>query len=118
MRLPNGSLSEMLEIYRRGLQAAGLKAAIFGHAADTHLHVNILPQDGKQFDEGRTLIEIWAKKISAMGGNIVAEHGVGKIKKYLFRSIPLPERLRVIRSLKQQLDPNGLWNPGNMLDSY
>ena len=118
MRLQNGSLSEMLEMYRRGLQAAGLKAAIFGHAADKHLHVNILPQDGKQFDQGRRLIEVWAKKISGMGGNIVAEHGVGKIKKNLFRSIPLPERLKVIHSLKQQLDPNGLWNPGNMLDSY
>ncbi|MDH3829552.1 MAG: hypothetical protein OET21_19155, partial [Desulfobacterales bacterium] len=116
MRLQNGSLSEMLEMYRRGLQAAGLKAAIFGHAADKHLHVNILPQDGKQFDQGRRLIEVWAKKISGMGGNIVAEHGVGKIKKNLFRSIPLPERLKVIRSVKQQLDPNGLWNPGNMLN--
>ena len=72
--------------------------------------------DEKQFDEGRTLIEVWAKKISAMGGNIVAEHGVGKIKKNLFRSIPLPERLKVIRSVKQQLDPNGIWNPGNMLN--
>jgi D-lactate dehydrogenase (cytochrome) len=118
MRLQNGSLSEMLEMYRQGLQADGLKAAIFGHAADKHLHVNILPHDGKQFDQGRTLIEVWARKISAMGGNIVAEHGVGKIKKNLFRSIPLPERLKVIRSVKQQLDPNGLWNPGNMLNPY
>ncbi len=118
MCLQNGSLSEMLEMYRQGLEADGLKAAIFGHAADKHLHVNILPHDGKQFDKGRTLIEVWAKKISAMGGNIVAEHGVGKIKKNLFRSIPLPERLKVIRSVKQQLDPNGLWNPGNMLNPY
>jgi len=118
MCFQNGSLSEMLEMYCRALHADGLKAAIFGHAADKHLHVNILPQDGKQFDKGRALIEVWAKKISAMGGNIAAEHGVGKIKKYLFQSIPLPERLKVIRSVKQQLDPNGLWNPGNMLDSH
>jgi D-lactate dehydrogenase (cytochrome) len=118
MCLQNRSLSEMLEMYRRDLQADGLKAAIFGHAADKHLHVNILPQDEKEFDEGRALIEVWAKKISAMGGNIVAEHGVGKIKKNLFRSIPLPERLKVIRSVKQQLDPNGIWNPGNMLNPY
>ena len=118
MRLRNGSLSEMLEMYGKDLQARGLKAAIFGHAADKHFHVNILPQDYQQFDEGRALMEDWAKKFSAMGGNLVAEHGVGKIKKNLFRSIPLPDRLKVIRSLKRQLDPNGLWNPGNMLDSY
>jgi D-lactate dehydrogenase (cytochrome) len=118
MRLNNGSLSEMLEMYGKDLQASGLKAAIFGDAADKHLHVNILPLDGKQFDKGRTLIEDWAKKISAIGGSVVTEHGVGKIKKNLFRSIPLPERLKMIRSVKQQLDSNGLWNPGNMLDSY
>ena len=117
MRLRNGSLSEMLEMYGKDLQARGLKAAIFGHAADKHFHVNILPQDYQQFGEGRALMEDWAKKISAMGGNITAEHGVGKIKKNLFRSIPLPDRLKVIRSLKRQLDPNGLWNPGNMLNS-
>ena len=117
MRLRNGSLSEMLEMYGKDLQARGLKAAIFGHAADKHFHVNILPQDYQQFDEGRALMEDWARKISAMGGNITAEHGVGKIKKNLFRSIPLPDRLKVIRSLKRQLDPNGLWNPGDMLDS-
>jgi D-lactate dehydrogenase (cytochrome) len=116
MRLQNGSLSEMLEMYEKDLQVRGLKAAIFGHAADKHFHVNILPQNYQQFDEGRKLIEIWAKKISAMGGNITVEHGVGKIKKNLFQSIPLPQRLKMIRGLKQQFDPNGLWNPGNMLN--
>ena len=116
MRLGNGSLSEMLEMCGKDLQAGGLKAAIFGHAADKHLQVNILPQDYQQFEEARALMEDWGKKIRALGGYVVTEHGVGKINKNLFRSIPLPERLKVIRSVKQQLDPNGLWNPGNMPD--
>ena len=118
MRLQNGCLAELLVMYSRDLKAHGLKAAIFGHGADDHLHVNILPQDYQQFDHGKTLIKNWATKISARGGSVVTEHGVGKIKKELLRSIPLPGRLTVIRSIKQQLDPNGLWNPGNMLDSY
>ena len=115
-RLKNTSLSELLEMYCRDLKAHGLKAAIFGHAACGHLHVNILPQDYQQFEKGRALIKDWAIKIYAKGGNVVTEHGVGKIKKDLFGSIPLPQRLKMIRSAKQQLDPKGLWNPGNMLD--
>ncbi|MDA3788701.1 MAG: FAD-binding oxidoreductase [Desulfobacula sp.] len=115
-RLKNGSLSEVLDMYCRDLQTHGLKAAIFGHAADGHLHVNILPQDYQQFEKGRALIKDWAIKIYAKEGSVVTEHGVGKIKKDLFGSIALPQRVKMIRSVKQQLDPNGLWNPGNMLD--
>ncbi|WP_457553267.1 FAD-binding oxidoreductase [Desulfobacula sp.] len=116
MALENASLSELLEMYCQDLKTHELFAAIFGHAANGHLHVNLLPEDYQQFEKGRALIGDWAKKISAKGGSVVTEHGVGKIKKELFRSIPLPRRLKLIRSVKQQLDPDGLWNPGNMLD--
>jgi len=116
-RLQNSRLSEMLEMYRQDIQALGLKAAIFGHAADGHLHVNILPQDYQQFEKGRTLIKGWAAKIYEQEGSIVTEHGIGKIKKNLFGSIPLPRHLQKIRSVKKQIDPDGLWNPGNMPDS-
>ena len=118
MRLEKGSLNELLEMFGRDIKSHGLKAAIFGHAACGHFHVNILPQDYQQFDKGRRLIQEWAKKIYAQKGSVVTEHGVGKINKELFRSIPLPQNLKVIQSVKQQLDPDGLWNPDNMPDSY
>jgi D-lactate dehydrogenase (cytochrome) len=118
MRLQKGCLADVLEMYSRDLKAHGLKAAIFGHAADGHLHVNILPRDYRQFDRGKALIQNWATKISSGGGRVVKEHGVGKLKKDLFRSSPLSKRLIVMSSIKQQLDPNGLWNPGNMRDSF
>ncbi len=116
MSLKNGILSELIEMYRMDLKASGLKGAIFGHAADGHLHVNILPRDYPQFEQGKKLIQVWAKKISARGGNVVTEHGVGKIKKELFRSVPLPRRMEMIGCLKQQLDPKGLWNTDNLMD--
>lgn len=117
MSLQKESLAEVLEMYRRDLQACGLSAAIFGHAANGHLHVNILPQDYQQFEAGRRLINQWAKSISSKGGSVVTEHGIGKIKKDLFRSNVLPRHLKLMFSIKQQLDPNGLWNPGNMPDA-
>ena len=118
MCLKKEPLSEVLKMYRRDLKASGLKASVFGHAADGHFHVNILPRNYQQFEEGRRLIEDWAKKISARGGSVVTEHGVGKIKKHLFPSNRLPNRLKLICSIKKQLDPKGLWNPGNMINSY
>ncbi len=117
MRLPGSGLADLLDIYTQGLEAFGLRAAIFGHAAHRHLHVNILPENYEQFMAGKKLIQEWATRISARGGSIVTEHGVGKIKKELFRSCPMPLHLKHIGRLKQQLDPKGLWNPGNMMDS-
>ena len=117
MRLTGTSLSELIALYQTDLAASGLKAAIFGHAADGHLHVNILPRDYGEFDRGQRLVENWARRIDALGGSVVTEHGAGKIRKGLFRSMPLPNRLKLIRCLKRQLDPQELWNPGNMPDS-
>jgi len=117
MALENTSLSEIIEMYSRDLKAHGLKAAIFGHAADKHLHVNILPKNYPQFIKARTVIENWAKIIHGKKGSVVTEHGVGKIKKNLFLSTPLPRRLELLCKVKQQLDPLGLWNPDNITDS-
>lgn len=116
MRLETADLAELIKLYQTDLSAAGLTAAIFGHAADGHLHVNILPDDYDQFNQGRRLIETWAEKVHAKGGCAVTEHGIGKIKTDLFRSIPLPRHLKIICCLKQQLDPQRIWNPGNMTD--
>ena len=110
-------LKEQLKMYRQDLKTDGLKAAIFGHAADRHLHVNILPEDYVQYQKGSKRIEDWAKKIADGGGSVVTEHGVGKVKKKLFLEIPLPEKMKIIRKIKQQIDPDKLWNPGNMFDN-
>lgn len=110
-----GSLKALFEMYDQGLKSKGLTGAIFGHAGDSHFHVNILPKDYSQFEVGKKLIEEWAEEISSKGGTIVKEHGVGKIKKMLFLSNPLSEKMKAIRQEKKQFDPKELWNPGNML---
>jgi FAD/FMN-containing dehydrogenase len=104
-------------MYQKDLLIHGLKAAIFGHSACEHLQINILPQNYQEFKKGRALIKEWTKKIDTQKASIVTAHGVGKINKDLFASIPLPNALKWIGSVKHQLDPDGLWNPDNMLDS-
>ncbi len=116
MRPGGASFAETLKMYQMDLHRSGLNAAIFGHAAEAHLHVNILPQNYTQYRAGLELTRRWAAEIRTKGGSVVTEHGVGKLKKQLFKPGELPPRLAAIRQLKQQLDPAGLWNPGTMLD--
>lgn len=114
MALPGIPLTRLISMYRQGLEDAGLAGAIFGHAADNHLHVNILAQSADAYTRGRELIKKWAKEIRARGGNIACEHGIGKIKQILFEARDLPDHTALVKHLKQILDPFGLWNPGNM----
>ena len=113
MSLQNCPLSELIEFYREGLRQYGLQGAIFGHGASGHLHVNILPEDYRQFVAGQELIQMWAKAIQDKGGAVITEHSIGKIKKNLFQSLSLPRRMERIYQIKPGLDPDGLWSPEN-----
>jgi FAD/FMN-containing dehydrogenase len=54
-------------------------------------------------------------QVSAFGGSISAEHGVGQLKRgEIVRYKPEVE-LRLMRTLKQALDPLGIMNPGKVL---
>ena len=114
MAVPDAQLGAVLELYRDGLQAAGLDHVIFGHIGNNHLHVNILPRSLEEYHQGKELYLRWAHRIIAMGGTISAEHGVGKFKVALLREMVGEEAIRQMRDLKRLFDPNGVLNRGNL----
>ncbi|HHX97441.1 MAG TPA: FAD-binding oxidoreductase, partial [Lentisphaerae bacterium] len=81
-----------------------------------HLHVNILPRTPADYAAGRDLYTRWAAQVIAWGGSISAEHGIGKIKRDLFRQMAGDAALARMRALKKILDPDTLLNPGNILE--
>ncbi|MBN9024645.1 MAG: hydroxyacid dehydrogenase, partial [Rhizobiales bacterium] len=48
-------------------------------------------------------------------GSISAEHGIGRLKRYLLPAAKGPVAMAMMHSIKQALDPNGILNPGKML---
>jgi D-lactate dehydrogenase (cytochrome) len=116
MRMIGCTFAYLLGMYRSDLQRTGLKAGIFGHAGDLHLQVHFLPENHEEYLAGKHLIDTWARLIDGAGGSIANGHGVGKLRKSLLRSLPLPGRLSLLCQLKSQLDPTGMFNPANMLD--
>jgi len=87
----------------------------YGHAGDGNLHV--------LFSIGRMDKEIEAKvdtaiydAVSEFGGSIAAEHGVGVSRiPYIDRSRS-PEELALMRRIKQAFDPEGILNPGKVIN--
>jgi len=50
-------------------------------------------------------------------GSISAEHGVGLLKKPYLGYSRSEEEMSVMRAVKRALDPNGILNPGKVIDA-
>lgn len=92
----------------------------FGHIGDGNLHMNVLkPGDwdverfhGACSDLSRRVFEL----VGEHQGSLSAEHGVGLLKRdYLEFSRSGPE-IGLMRGVKAAFDPDGIMNPGKMLD--
>ncbi|MBO6163503.1 MAG: FAD-binding oxidoreductase [Lachnospiraceae bacterium] len=114
MSVPDDCLAEVMSIYRSSLEENDLQAAIYGHMGNNHLHVNILPRDGEDYRRGKALYAVWAAKITAMGGAVSAEHGVGKLKRDFLKVMYGPEHIREMTALKRAFDPAGIFGIGNL----
>jgi FAD/FMN-containing dehydrogenase len=53
--------------------------------------------------------------VSALGGSISAEHGLGALKREEIRHYKSALELDLMRRIKRTLDPHGLMNPGKVL---
>ncbi|MET0531641.1 MAG: FAD-binding oxidoreductase [Microvirga sp.] len=87
---------------------------VFGHVADSNIHVNVAIQDMTE-DTKKGVQNLVYDLVSRLGGSISAEHGIGRIKRpYLSRSRTEPE-LALMAKMKRTLDPAGILNPGRVL---
>lgn len=110
--VPDERLGEMMAAYRSVLDEAGLQRAIFGHIGNAHLHVNILPRNAGELARAKEALVTLARTAVDLGGSVSGEHGIGKLKKELLGLQYSPQEIEGLRSLKVQLDPDGVLNPG------
>jgi FAD/FMN-containing dehydrogenase len=106
---------ELIERAGRALESAfpGAVPYIFGHVGDGNLHFNVGPES--LMAHRAAVNEIVYDAVCALGGSISAEHGIGQLKREEIKRHKNPVELRLMRALKQALDPNGLMNPGKVL---
>ncbi len=114
MAVPDERLRDVVALYRATLRAEGLQTAVWGHIGDNHLHVNVLPRDADDYRRGKELYGRWAREVTAMGGTVSAEHGVGKLKRGFLATMYGEEHIREMARTKLQLDPKGLLGRGNL----
>jgi D-lactate dehydrogenase (cytochrome) len=103
-----------MAMYRAGLAEAGLESVVFGHIADNHVHVNILPHSLDDYERGKALYRAWAEQVVAWGGSVSGEHGIGKLKVPFLELMFGDSGIAQMRELKALFDPDGVLNPGNL----
>ena len=114
MAVPDARLRDVMALYRRGLAEEKLEAAIWGHIGNNHVHVGILPRDMEEYDRAQALIRRWARQVSAWGGAVSAEHGIGKSKRALLTIMYGKEQVAQMAAVKRVFDPKGLLSQGNL----
>ncbi len=104
------------------LEAAfpGTRAFGFGHLGDGNVHFHVAAPEGAvrgawEENEGKAVSARVHDLVTAWGGSISAEHGIGQMKVDELARLHDPVALAVMRQVKQALDPLGLLNPGKLL---
>ena len=118
MSVPDDRLRDVIELYRTGLAEAGLESAAWGHIGNNHLHVNVLPRSMVDYEAGKELFGAWAAQVSAMGGAVSAEHGVGKLKRDFLVAMYGEDHVREMACVKLALDPFCQLGRGNLFDPH
>jgi FAD/FMN-containing dehydrogenase len=105
----------------RQVEAAfpGVIATGFGHLGDGNIHFHVRAAAHAAADwyerEGAAITRFVDDLVTAMGGSISAEHGIGQLKLGEFARLAPPGRVHALRAIKQALDPLGIMNPGKLV---
>jgi FAD/FMN-containing dehydrogenase len=98
----------------------GTEAVAFGHLGDGNVHYHVIApevSDGRawQMNEGKAISRRVHDLVTAWGGSISAEHGIGQLKRDELARLGDPVALSMLRAVKHALDPQGLLNPGKLV---
>jgi FAD/FMN-containing dehydrogenase len=117
-------ISAIPEFFRRNHAALqrhfpGVRVFAHGHFGDGNLHYHIGRPRGeaegylaRHEDRIRSVVH---DDVTALGGSIAAEHGVGRSKRDELPRHKSAVEIRLMQAIKQALDPDGIMNPGKLL---
>lgn len=97
----------------------GIRMVTFGHLGDGNLHYNVMPppgtEEGRFFEQQSAIYECVHDQVTLFSGSISAEHGIGQLKREENMRYKSPVEMKLMRAIKQTLDPLNIMNPGKVV---
>ncbi|TFH10825.1 MAG: FAD-binding oxidoreductase [Candidatus Thorarchaeota archaeon] len=115
MAVPDEALRNYLKFYRSTLEEQGMEYVIFGHIGNNHLHVNMIPRNNEEVEQGMNNYMTFAKRAVELGGTVAAEHGIGKLKRAFLEAMYGASGISEMQAVKLAIDPKWIINRGNMI---
>lgn len=105
-----------VELLRSRIEAQfpGAAWVVFGHLADSNIHVNVMAEPVGEATRKR-VEELVYGVVGELGGSISAEHGIGRMKAPYLHLSRSPEELHLMAQIKNALDPKNILSPGRVL---
>jgi glycolate oxidase len=116
--VPRSRIPEMLDFIERLSRRSGFSIPTFGHAGDGNRHINVMLQHQTEDERmrGASAVREIFKKAVELGGTISGEHGVGYAKAPFIDLAVTQPAMELMKTIKRALDPNGILNPGKVLE--
>ena len=112
-------LAQFVARFDETVRAHGLTAGYYGHASVGCLHirpmVNVKTADGLRTME--TLAAEIADLVLEFGGSLSGEHGDGIVRGVFTERMFGSQLTQAFRDVKQLFDPDGIFNPGKIVDT-
>lgn len=118
-KVPRSRVADFILYTHQVAADVSLRIPSFGHAGDGNLHI-YLCRDGLEeavWEErkDRAFALLYAKS-REMGGLVSGEHGIGLDKKAYLKEVLGPTQIELMRGIKRVFDPNGILNPGKVVE--
>ena len=112
-------LRDYIEKFLAIVKGHGTTAGVYAHASVGCLHVR--PVVNMKTEDGVRKFEAIANDISDLvlefGGALSGEHGDGLVRSPFMAKMFGPVLYEAFRAIKRTFDPNGLFNPGKIVDA-
>ncbi|MBN2038601.1 MAG: FAD-binding protein [Spirochaetes bacterium] len=115
--VPRAKIPEFVKDVKDYLNSQNFQSAIFGHAGDGNVHIDVLKGD-MDYAEWQKILPVIKKNIYERairyGGMITGEHGIGLIKKDYLGIALSKESIELSKRIKAAFDPDMILNPGKI----
>jgi D-lactate dehydrogenase (cytochrome) len=112
--VPDNKFRDFYFTLQNWAKQSNIDFVAYGHFGNSHIHLNFLPKNDVEFNEGKKLYKQICEEAVRLGGTISAEHGIGKAKREYLLMMYGEANIRKMAALKKCLDPKLILGIGNI----